>query len=108
MNKKNEVLEAKYGLPCEVKFCKKCVMSNQRPTSSVEFKHTKDKKHVAINFDENGVCDACRNTSGNIISTKPCHNSSIEDLRSQLNSQAESLSRDDLTIKAIVLNAALR
>lgn len=51
---------------------------------------------------------ACRNTSGNIMSTKPCHNNSIDDLRSQLNGQAESLSRDDLTIKAIVLNVALR
>lgn len=53
-------LEAYYGLPTEVKFCTKCVMSNQRPTSSVEFKHTKDSKKLTMNFDENGVCDACR------------------------------------------------
>jgi N-acetyl sugar amidotransferase len=55
-------LEAKYGLPVEVKFCKKCVMSNQRPASTVEFKHTKDSKKVTLNFDEHGVCDACRNS----------------------------------------------
>lgn len=56
----NENLEAYYGLPKEVKFCKKCVMSNQRPASAVEFKHTKDSKKVTMNFDEEGVCDACR------------------------------------------------
>jgi N-acetyl sugar amidotransferase len=55
-----EKLEAKYGLPQEVKFCKKCVMSNQRPASAVEFKHTKDSKKTTLNLDEEGVCDACR------------------------------------------------
>lgn len=55
-----EKLEAYYGLPQEVKFCKKCVMSNQRPASAIEFKHTKDSKKTTMNFDENGVCDACR------------------------------------------------
>jgi N-acetyl sugar amidotransferase len=54
-------LEAFYGLPYEVKFCKVCVMSNQRPASAIEFKHTKDSKKVTMNFDEHGVCDACRN-----------------------------------------------
>ena len=33
-----------YNLPAEVKFCKNCVMSNQRPR---------------ISFDKNGVCSAC-------------------------------------------------
>ena len=34
-----------FGLPEEVKFCKKCVISNQRPSSTVEFKSTAiDKK----------------------------------------------------------------
>jgi N-acetyl sugar amidotransferase len=58
--KKNKKLEAFYGLPQEVAFCSKCVMSNQRPTSAVEFKHTKDSKKTTMNFDEEGVCDACR------------------------------------------------
>ncbi len=53
-------LEKKYGLPGEVKFCKKCVISNQRPNSAVEFKHTSDTKKATIGFDEDGVCDACR------------------------------------------------
>lgn len=55
-----EKLEAKYGLPVEVKFCKKCVMSNQRPVSAVEFAHTSESKKTTMNFDEYGICDACR------------------------------------------------
>ncbi len=41
--KKKNVLE-QYKLPKEVKFCKICTISNQRPR---------------INFDKNGVCSAC-------------------------------------------------
>jgi N-acetyl sugar amidotransferase len=51
---------ARYGLPIEVKFCCECVISNQRPNSAVEYAHTKDSKKATINFDEHGVCDACR------------------------------------------------
>lgn len=53
-------LEVKYGLPREVRFCTKCVMSNQRPASTAEFKHTKDSKKTTLEIDEDGVCDACR------------------------------------------------
>lgn len=56
----SQKLEAYYGLPSEVKFCKKCVISNQRPSSTVEFKNSKEKKKEVINFDEEGVCSACR------------------------------------------------
>ncbi len=52
--------EPKYGLPRYVGFCKQCVISNQRPNSAVEFKHTQDSKKATINFDDEGVCDACR------------------------------------------------
>jgi len=38
-------IQKKYNLPTEVKFCKKCVISNQRPR---------------ISFDKEGVCSACR------------------------------------------------
>ena len=54
------LLEVKYGLPAEVKFCKRCVISNQRPSSSVEFRHTSASKKATIHFDAEGVCDACR------------------------------------------------
>ena len=36
-------------------------MSNQRPASAIEFKHTIDSKKITMNFDEKGICDACRN-----------------------------------------------
>jgi N-acetyl sugar amidotransferase len=52
--------EAKYGLPETVVFCKRCVMSNQRPSSSIEFKHGKDRRHSTLQFNEDSVCDACR------------------------------------------------
>ncbi len=58
---KQENLEAYYGLPKEVKFCSRCVTSNQRPTSAIEFKHTIDSKKNTMHLDEHGVCDACRN-----------------------------------------------
>ena len=38
-------LNKKYNLPEKVIFCKRCVISNQRPR---------------IEFDEEGVCNACR------------------------------------------------
>ncbi len=53
-------VEAKCGLPETVIFCKRCVMSNQRPSSSVEFKHDRDRKHKTLHIDDDGVCDACR------------------------------------------------
>ena len=37
-------LDKIYDLPKEVKFCKKCVISNQRPR---------------IKFDEKGICSSC-------------------------------------------------
>jgi len=50
----------KYGLPSDVKYCASCVISNQRPNSAVEFKHTAKSEKKTINFDDEGVCDACR------------------------------------------------
>lgn len=52
--------ETKYGLPAEIKFCKKCVMPNTRPASCNEYKHTIERKHQYIEFDETGICSACR------------------------------------------------
>jgi N-acetyl sugar amidotransferase len=49
-----------YGLPQHVAFCESCVISNQRPNSAVEFRHTRESKKATIHFDEHGVCDACR------------------------------------------------
>ena len=44
MKKKN--VKKIYKLPSKVVYCKKCVVSNQRPR---------------INFDNDGICNACRN-----------------------------------------------
>lgn len=53
--------ETLFGLPKEVRYCKRCVMSNQRPASIPEFKHTRDRKGAKyMHIDENGICDACR------------------------------------------------
>lgn len=49
-----------FGLPPVVKFCRRCVISNQRPSSTREFSHTAESKKETIHFDEEGVCDACR------------------------------------------------
>ncbi len=55
--------EAMYGLPLNVAFCRNCVISNQRPNSAIEYKHTRDSKKSVIAFDDEGVCDACRNAA---------------------------------------------
>lgn len=53
-------LSARYGLPEHVQFCTRCVISNQRPNSAVEFKHTVQSLKSTIRMDDGGVCDACR------------------------------------------------
>ncbi|MDP7098819.1 MAG: N-acetyl sugar amidotransferase, partial [Rhodospirillales bacterium] len=52
--------EAYYGLPQEVIYCNSCVMSNQRPASYPEFRHTRQRKTPSLNIWNDGVCDACR------------------------------------------------
>ena len=59
MSEMSQKLEAYFGLPNEVKFCKKCVISNQRPSSTIEFKNEQGVKKKVINFNEDGVCSAC-------------------------------------------------
>lgn len=50
----------KYGLPEKIVFCKRCVMSNQRPSSIPEFKHRPDRRGASyLHIDDEGVCDAC-------------------------------------------------
>ena len=52
--------ETKYGLPKDVEYCKKCVISNQRPNSCQEFEHKTNSKKETIHFNEDGICDACK------------------------------------------------
>ena len=57
MNKKNFSL---FGLPEQVVFCKTCVVSNQRPSHTTEFKQadTSNKKGIFIGKDR--ICSACK------------------------------------------------
>ena len=50
--------EAYFGLPPKVEFCKNCVISNQRPNSTVEFSSDKSDKKSTIAFAD-GLCSAC-------------------------------------------------
>lgn len=49
-----------YGLPAQVVWCKRCVLSNQRPASAVEYAHTASSRKTTLHIDADGVCDACR------------------------------------------------
>lgn len=46
-----------FGLP-EIKFCKLCVMSNQKPNAVVELKNIDNKKE-GMHINADGVCSAC-------------------------------------------------
>ena len=50
--------QVKWGLPEKVEFCNQCVVSNQRPSTVVEYKHGKATKKPTIEFVD-GVCSAC-------------------------------------------------
>ncbi|MDA7841214.1 N-acetyl sugar amidotransferase [Gammaproteobacteria bacterium] len=60
--KKDKSEVAKYGLPSNVKFCKKCVMTNQMPQSEVEHKHNISSKKKSLDFHDDGICAACHTT----------------------------------------------
>ena len=51
--------EVYFGLPEKVKFCRKCVYSNQRPLSTNEYSHSKNSTKDPLDFDETGLCNAC-------------------------------------------------
>jgi N-acetyl sugar amidotransferase len=84
----NQNLEVKYGLPKEVKFCTKCVISNQRPNSEIEFKHTTDTQKRTIRFDEEIICDACR-------ATEEKHKTNWEDREKELKELCDKYRRND-------------
>ena len=48
-----------YGMPEQIKFCKHCVISNQKPNTVVEFKQTTDNRRTGISFNDQGICSAC-------------------------------------------------
>jgi N-acetyl sugar amidotransferase len=58
VNSKNNY-STRYGLPKEVKYCIKCNVINQRPTSTNEYKHDKNTHQIPISFNKDNVCYAC-------------------------------------------------
>jgi len=47
------------GLPLEIKYCNLCNISNQQPTTTNEYFHTKDIFLSTVAFDSQGICAAC-------------------------------------------------
>ncbi len=47
------------GLPEKVVFCKCCTMSNQRPSSVIEFKNKQTESKPTLKINDEGVCSAC-------------------------------------------------
>lgn len=60
IEKPDQRQKALFGLPEKVKFCKCCVISNQRPSSTIEFKHKKTDTKEVIDFNNDGICSACQ------------------------------------------------
>ena len=52
------MLKTLYGLPKKVIFCKKTLISNQRPNSTIEFQHTQSSKKKTLRIDKNGISDS--------------------------------------------------
>src|ERR671913_386915 len=52
--------DAYYGLPRDIRFCQRCGYSNQKPNSEKEFKHNINTRKPTVEFDEQGICAACR------------------------------------------------
>ena len=52
--------ESIYGTPVDIRFCKSCVISNQRPSSTAEFKNDGKKPKKTIEFSKESLCDACK------------------------------------------------
>ena len=61
--------KALYGLPLEVKFCTNCVISNQRPSSTVEYKSNKKQKKSTLLFDDNGVWRPIEYAEGDTVTS---------------------------------------
>ena len=49
-----------FGLPEKVVFCSKCVISNQRPRSTVEFMSLSTDHKETIQFSDDQICEACK------------------------------------------------
>ncbi len=55
----NEIY-GKYGLPLNVEYCSRCTVSNQRPSSTIEFRSMSNVKKNTITIDTDHICSACK------------------------------------------------
>ena len=51
-------LKTLFGLPNKVVFCKKSLVSNQRPNSAIEFNTSKKQIKKTLFIDKNGISDS--------------------------------------------------
>jgi N-acetyl sugar amidotransferase len=49
-----------HGLPEKVIFCKKCCISNQRPSTKREFSKKSSEDTDTVGFGDDGICDTCK------------------------------------------------
>lgn len=52
-------LKNMYGLPTQIKYCKKCNVINQKPTSTNEYNHDINTNQIPIKFNKEDICFAC-------------------------------------------------
>ena len=50
----------KYGLPIDIRYCRACTRSNQRPYIAKEFKENKEKKKTFVTLNDDGLCGGCQ------------------------------------------------
>jgi hypothetical protein len=53
-------METLFGLPKKVIFCNRCVISNQRPSSTIEFLSDASEVKKTIEFGDGSICEACK------------------------------------------------
>jgi N-acetyl sugar amidotransferase len=52
-------MNSKFGLDRNIKICKVCLMTNQKPYSLNETKNSKSSKKNGLGFNREGICSAC-------------------------------------------------
>lgn len=87
--KDNEGPSPKYGLPAKIRFCNRCVISNQRPNSAQEFSHTSTSLKTTTHIDDSGVCDACH------FADEKKRETDWDDRESELRELCDRFRRDD-------------
>ncbi len=51
-------LRTYFGLPKKIIFCKKSLISNQRPNKNIEFNNNKKQKKKTLAIDKHGISDS--------------------------------------------------